>query len=482
MNRFMHPRNIYKTPPDFIQLAKDFSEFSKITKTDVTGKVTIDFKDPQSLRVLTKCLLKKDFNLDVEIPSDRLVPTLPLRLNYILWIEDILAAVEIFTDVKGLDIGTGACAIYPLLAAVKNQWLMYGTETDANSLKVAQENIQKNNLQDLIKLKVNTTSSIIDYLFTENETIYYDFCMCNPPFYSTMMELWESRSPARPPPKNGFTGSPQELITEGGELEFCRKLIAESKKYCYNILIFTSMIGHKFNLAQLIDDLKSDNINYTHTEFCQGRVTRWGLAWTFHDYDLLQLLPPRDKPRKKIQPLIFLLPELPNCTYDLASASNKVKTILDRLGIAYEVVEKRGNTIKIDMVAKVNTWSNQRRKRRQEKRMQEETDVKKMKSNNLELNDMKNGSFEITENTSSQHVQSNAELGVNKVIEKNDEDSNAVRSTESEQEGLLGIQVRAVLKIFKKDNEILLETEFINGTLGKEGLHQIVQFIKNNWK
>lgn len=40
----------------------------------------------------------------------------------------------------------------------------------------------------------------------------------------------------RPPPKNGFTGSPQELITEGGELEFCRKLIAESKKYCYNIL------------------------------------------------------------------------------------------------------------------------------------------------------------------------------------------------------------------------------------------------------
>lgn len=72
---------------------------------DVTGKVTIDFKDPQSLRVLTKCLLKKDFNLDVEIPSDRLVPTLPLRLNYILWIEDILAAVEIFTDVKGLDIG-----------------------------------------------------------------------------------------------------------------------------------------------------------------------------------------------------------------------------------------------------------------------------------------------------------------------------------------------------------------------------------------
>lgn len=72
---------------------------------DAKGKVTIDFKDPQSLRVLTKCLLKADFNLDVEIPEDRLVPTLPLRLNYVLWIEDLTAAIGRDTDVRGIDIG-----------------------------------------------------------------------------------------------------------------------------------------------------------------------------------------------------------------------------------------------------------------------------------------------------------------------------------------------------------------------------------------
>lgn len=47
--------------------------------------------------------------------------------------------------------GTGACAIYPLLAAVKNKWNMVGTETDSDSFVKAEENIQKNGLQELIK-------------------------------------------------------------------------------------------------------------------------------------------------------------------------------------------------------------------------------------------------------------------------------------------------------------------------------------------
>lgn len=72
---------------------------------DVTGKVSIDFKDPQALRVLTKCLLKSDFNLDIIIPNDKLVPTLPLRLNYILWIEDLMATINRTDLIQGVDIG-----------------------------------------------------------------------------------------------------------------------------------------------------------------------------------------------------------------------------------------------------------------------------------------------------------------------------------------------------------------------------------------
>lgn len=72
---------------------------------DVSGKVSIDFKNPHALRVLTKCLLKSDFNIDVCIPEDRLVPTLPLRLNYILWIEDLLNIIQRCDNIRGLDIG-----------------------------------------------------------------------------------------------------------------------------------------------------------------------------------------------------------------------------------------------------------------------------------------------------------------------------------------------------------------------------------------
>lgn len=32
MNKFMHPRNIYKTPPDFKQLAIDYEDFRSISK------------------------------------------------------------------------------------------------------------------------------------------------------------------------------------------------------------------------------------------------------------------------------------------------------------------------------------------------------------------------------------------------------------------------------------------------------------------
>lgn len=64
----------------------------------------IDFKDEAALKTLTRCLLKQDFNLSVNLPPKQLVPTLPLRLNYILWIEDFIETFKL-KDVIGLDIG-----------------------------------------------------------------------------------------------------------------------------------------------------------------------------------------------------------------------------------------------------------------------------------------------------------------------------------------------------------------------------------------
>lgn len=104
LNKYMHPRNKYKKPPNFSDMALKYPEFLKISKLDVSGKVNIDFKDPNAVRILTKCLLHMDFNLTVNIPEDRLVPTLPLRLNYLLWIEDLLAHFNKREHILGLDI------------------------------------------------------------------------------------------------------------------------------------------------------------------------------------------------------------------------------------------------------------------------------------------------------------------------------------------------------------------------------------------
>lgn len=60
------------------------------------------------MRALTCTLLKEDFGLTIEIPLERLIPTVPLRLNYIHWVEDLIDGQKQLR--RGIDIGTDAAA------------------------------------------------------------------------------------------------------------------------------------------------------------------------------------------------------------------------------------------------------------------------------------------------------------------------------------------------------------------------------------
>lgn len=51
--------------------------------------------------------------------------------------------------------GTGASCIYPLLAAKKFMWSMVGTDINKESIKNANANVEKNNLQHLIQGNYN---------------------------------------------------------------------------------------------------------------------------------------------------------------------------------------------------------------------------------------------------------------------------------------------------------------------------------------
>jgi hypothetical protein len=105
----MHPRNpFYNNTPDFGKLREIYPEFSKFCIKKADNQYTIDFKKSESLKALCCVLLKDLFKLTIDLPLDHLIPTVPQRINYTLWIEDLLARPNTAT---GLDIGREKASI-----------------------------------------------------------------------------------------------------------------------------------------------------------------------------------------------------------------------------------------------------------------------------------------------------------------------------------------------------------------------------------
>ncbi|XP_018573896.1 U6 small nuclear RNA (adenine-(43)-N(6))-methyltransferase [Anoplophora glabripennis] len=484
MNKYMHPRNIYKSPPDFKKLALDFPEFRPFVKQDITGKVTVDFKDVNCLRALTCSLLKKDFSLFVEIPPSKLIPTIPLRLNYILWIEDLLNSVERFNDIIGIDIGTGASCIYPLLAAKKNKWSMIATEKDTESVTCAKSNVRNNSLQDFITIVEVKGGNLLEDVIDDK---VYDFCMCNPPFFSNVEELhpfFKSRKSSRPHPKNAFCASVNEVVSKGGEVEFITKLINESKNLGERVKIYSTMIGQKCSLPTLKKALREVKVeSFIETYFCQGNTTRWGLAWTFSkEFDLKKIHDPIKEQSKKTKPkhpLIHPLPLTNVNEYSITFAADKLLKMFAELEMVVEEVSRNKNILRYFVTAFSNTWANQRKKRREEMRKH------------------KNGANELSENNNDS---ANSPKGRNSTnTDSNDNDVDLKKSPGKRTHECFDGSLMKKLKITTNSGEaaavffkftLAVRIEETNIYLelncaecdNREYLHQILQYIKNNLK
>ena len=64
------------------------------------------------MRAITCAILAQHFQLSVELPLDRLLPRVPVRLNYIKWIDSLLretAAYGSDQPAHGIDIGASVC-------------------------------------------------------------------------------------------------------------------------------------------------------------------------------------------------------------------------------------------------------------------------------------------------------------------------------------------------------------------------------------
>ncbi|XP_046351658.2 RNA N6-adenosine-methyltransferase mettl16-like [Haliotis rufescens] len=368
LNKYMHPRNPYRhQKPNFQLLASKYPEFSSHVVTDTAGKVFLDFKNPEDLRVLTKTLMKEDFGLDVELPQDRLVPTIPLRLNYLLWVEDIIGRKK--SGVRGIDIGTGSSCVYPLLGNKMNKWSFLATDIDAQNVFYARKNVEKNNLTSAITVKKVTEDALITgALLDEDSDVTYEFCICNPPFFADHMEaqaVSTSRSVERSEPCSVSTASPKESIAPGGEVMFVKQLIADSAALRTRVRVYTSMLGKKTSIPPLKEELRKLQVpKYATTEFCQGKTMRWGIAWSFDESVVFPKSAFQSSKNEK-PPLSYIVPfAAGGSIYDVPHLTQHIKTLLNELQIQHREKKCHKGFSSLAVVAYDNTWSNQRRKRR----------------------------------------------------------------------------------------------------------------------
>ncbi|KAL2152914.1 hypothetical protein VTH82DRAFT_4069 [Thermothelomyces myriococcoides] len=223
---------------------------------------------------LTKTLLHLDFGLKLDLPDDRLCPPVPNRHNYILWLKELMDSTSYEQPGRslcGLDIGTGASCIYPLLGVTQRPWRFVATDIDAKNLSFAERNIRLNGLQDHIRLLSRKPDDPLVPLDDLGIASAIDFVMMNPPFYASEEDMLSSAKKKARPPMSACSGAPVEMVCDGGEVAHVGRLLRESLTLRDRIQWYTSMLGKLTSLEVLVEQLRHHGIdNYAVTEFVQG--------------------------------------------------------------------------------------------------------------------------------------------------------------------------------------------------------------------
>ena len=291
----LHPRNLHRNSYDFEALIFVLPELKHYVFKNDYDTLTINFSIPKAVRLLNKALLLKYYNVkDWDIPEGNLCPPIPGRADYVHYLADLLAEdngeIPTGTPVKGLDIGTGANLVYPLIANNSYGWEMLGTDINPNSLENAQKILENNpELKENIQLKLQPDSNLIfkNIILSKDR---FTFSMCNPPFHESEEDamLGNRRKSNNLRKKKvdktnlNFSGNASELWCEGGEMAFIKKMINESVQFSSQVLWFTSLVSKKDNLHQLTTLLKNLNVpEFKTIDMAQGQKISRILAWTF---------------------------------------------------------------------------------------------------------------------------------------------------------------------------------------------------------
>jgi 23S rRNA (adenine1618-N6)-methyltransferase len=301
-----HSRNLHQGSYPLAQLVQSYPALEAHILMKPDGGKTINFADPKGVKVLNTALLVHYYQIEFwDIPAGYLCPPIPGRADYVHYLADLLAkdnrtVVPKGSTIKGLDIGTGANVIYPIIATRSYGWKMVGTDIDPVSITSANTIIDSNPVLtgNITIRQQHAQKHIFAGVVKADEQ--FAFCMCNPPFHQSaeqaiagsqrkVKNLAKNKSKRgahltnhHPSTALNFAGQSNELWCDGGELQFIQRIIAESREYASQIQWFSSLVSKKDNLIHIYKSLRELGLTDVKTiEMAQGQKVSRFVAWRF---------------------------------------------------------------------------------------------------------------------------------------------------------------------------------------------------------
>jgi len=294
----LHPRNLHHGRYDFSALCRTLPELSAFLKDNPKGDQTVDFSDQKAVLCLNRALLTHYYQIKYwEIPKGYLCPPIPGRADYLHYLADLpLLLNQDGTHNKSvhvLDIGTGANCIYPIVGVSTYGWQFTASDIDKVSVKSATAIVNSNpSLKGRVKV-VHQTDKHSFFRGVIQADEYYDFTLCNPPFYASLKEAQESserklrnlnkkKSDSTIISDRNFGGQKAELWCSGGEIVFLKNMAKESVLFSNQVGWFSSLVSKAENirpLKKLLTKLGATEIRTI--KMSQGQKVSRMIVWCF---------------------------------------------------------------------------------------------------------------------------------------------------------------------------------------------------------
>jgi len=278
----LHPNNLHQKSYDFDLLQACHPALSEHTFVNEYQTKTIDFSNAEAVKALNKALLHQYYDIKHwDLPENHLCPPIPNRADYIHHIADLMAPKK---ECKGLDVGVGANCIYPLLGSQIYGWTMVGADISEVSVTAARKNAKEAKTPIDIRLQTNP-ANIFEGIIQEGA--YFDFTMCNPPFYASEEEAKKAnmqknrRLHLGKDTRRNFGGISNELWCNGGEALFVKRMIKQSVGFKEQVGFFTSLISKSENLPKLLKQLDKLKAFHKIVDMQQGNKKSRMLVWSF---------------------------------------------------------------------------------------------------------------------------------------------------------------------------------------------------------